>query len=67
MAAVNQIEIRCQHCRRWFPSPILVGDDESFDTNTLIDETVTCPHCGQATGCDPEHIRFSAEGGGRGS
>lgn len=63
MAAVNQIEIRCQHCDRWFPSPILVGDDESFDTNTLADETVTCPHCGRPTGCDADHTRFSAEGG----
>ena len=57
MASVTQLEIRCQHCRQWFPSSIVVGDDESFDTATLNERTVTCAHCGKATGCDQTAIR----------
>ena len=62
MAELNQIEIRCQHCRRWFPSPVVFGKDESFDTATLLEDTVLCPHCGKPTGCDEENMRLRGEG-----
>lgn len=62
MTRVHQIEIRCQHCREWFPSPVVFGDDESFDTATLIADTVTCSHCGRETGCDQANVRVRSEG-----
>ena len=64
MAPVNQIEIRCQHCSKWFPSPIMFGDDESFDTSMLIGNTVTCAHCRRMTGCNKENMRVRGQGGG---
>jgi hypothetical protein len=61
MTRVHQIEIRCRHCRNWFPSPVVFGDDESFDTATLTADTVTCSHCGRETGCDPQNVRVRSE------
>ena len=63
MASVTQLEIRCQHCRQWFPSSIVVGDDESFDTAILREAAVTCTHCGRATGCDETALRERPGGG----
>ncbi len=62
MSHVNQMEIRCRHCRQWFPSPVVFGDDESFDTATLVESEVACPHCGRMTGCDKENMRLRDEG-----
>jgi hypothetical protein len=64
MARLNQVEIRCQHCHRWFPSPVVFGDDESFDTATLVEDTVTCPHCARLTGCDDANVRIRTEDSG---
>ena len=64
MARVNTIEIRCLSCGKWFPSPIMLGDTESFDTSTLIGNTVTCAHCGRMTGCNKENMRVRSQDGG---
>lgn len=64
MARVTEISIRCEHCRKWFPSPIFFGDSESFDTSVLFDNRAQCRHCGRMTGCDKENFRVRFEGGG---
>jgi len=61
MSGINQVEIRCQHCRNWFPSSVVIGDDESFDTATLNEEVVICPLCGKPTGTDPANVRVPGE------
>ena len=61
MARLLQIEIRCEHCRQWFPSPVVYGDDESFDTATLVADTVTCSRCGRETGCDQANVRVRGD------
>lgn len=63
MSDVKQVEIRCQHCRNWFPSSVVIGDDESFDTATLNEADVVCPHCGKPTGTDPANVRVPGEDG----
>jgi hypothetical protein len=60
----KSIEIRCQHCRKWFPSPIWFGDSEAFDTSMLFNNLAGCPHCGKPTGCDKENFRARFEDGG---
>lgn len=66
MAELRQFEIRCRHCRNWFPSPVVFGDDESLDTATLLESTVTCPHCGKETGSDPADVRMRGGQGEQG-
>ena len=61
MAGLQQFEIRCQHCRTWFASPVIFGEDESIDTSTLMESTVTCSHCGRQTGCDQANVRVRGE------
>jgi predicted RNA-binding Zn-ribbon protein involved in translation (DUF1610 family) len=66
MGKVRQIDIRCEHCREWFPSPIGFGESESFESSTmvLIGNQVQCPKCGKMTGCDKENMRLRHEAGG---
>jgi hypothetical protein len=66
MAELHQVEIRCRHCREWFPSPVVVGDDESVDTATFFEATARCPHCGKETGSDPTSVRERGERGSAG-
>ncbi len=66
---VNSLMIRCSNrsCGNWFPSPIFFGDMESFDTATMIGNTVQCPYCSQMVGCNKENMRvISNDGGFRG-
>ena len=62
MSSVKRLEIRCEHCGEWFPSPIAFGDTKSFDTSKLIGNRVTCKHCGQWTECNKENMRLREEG-----
>ncbi len=42
----------------------MFGDDQSFDTSTLIGNTVTCAHCRRMAGCDKENLRVVGHTGG---
>jgi len=64
MSKVNQIDIRCSKCSRWFPSPIIFGDSESFDTSTMYGNLAQCPYCGKMTSCNKENMRVRHEKGG---
>ena len=55
-------EIRCEHCRGWFRSPIQSRTQEAFFfTSTLAGNISTCSHCGKATGCNKENMRFRGD------
>jgi len=64
MSWAKSLEIRCEQCEKWFRSPIAFGDDESFDTSTLIGNKAQCSHCGTMTGCNKENMRLRTEDGG---
>jgi hypothetical protein len=64
MAKTLEISIRCEHCKQWFPSPIFIGDSESFDTSVLFGNIAQCPHCLKPTGCDKENFRARFDDGG---
>ena len=67
MSKTKSIEIRCQHCRAWFPSPIFFEDSDSFDTSMLFDNLARCANCGEMTGCDKDNFRaFFEDDGFRG-
>ena len=53
-------QIRCEHCKKWFPSGIQFGTAEAFFTSTLIGNLQRCPNpnCGRMTGCNKENMRF---------
>jgi hypothetical protein len=57
MDRTSAIDIRCLHCHQWFPLPIFLGDEKTFDTSRLIGNTVQCPHCQRMTGCNKENMR----------
>lgn len=64
MSETVSIDVRCLHCRSWFPSPIVLGDSKTFDSSTLFNNLTRCPHCRQWTGCDKENFRVRFEDGG---
>ena len=64
MSKVTEISIKCEHCKKWFPSPIFFGDSESFDTSQLFGNLAQCKHCGKMSGCNKENFRVRFEGGG---
>ena len=64
MAKTESIEIRCEHCGEWFPSPIFFKDSESFDTSMLFGNSAQCHHCRKMTGCNKNNFRARFEGGG---
>ncbi len=64
MSKTKSIEIRCEHCREWFPSPILFLNSKSFDTARLFSNTARCPHCRKMTGCDKDNFRARFADGG---
>jgi len=64
MAKTKEISIRCSQCREWFPSPIFLGDSETFDTSILFSNQAQCPHCGRMTGCDKDNFCARFEDGG---
>jgi len=64
MSKTTEISIRCQHCRKWFSSPIFMGDSESFNTAILFNNKAQCSHCGKMTSCDKENFRARFEDGG---
>jgi hypothetical protein len=66
MAQTKKFEVRCMHedCREWFPTPLYLGNSETFDTSILFQNTTNCPHCGRDTGCDKENFRVLFEDGG---
>jgi len=55
-------EIRCQHCKRWFPSGIQFGSAKAFFTSTLVGNRQQCPYCGNWTDCNKENMRFQERG-----
>lgn len=60
---IDRIEIRCERCGRWFRSGIHLGDDQTFDTSTLVGNRQRCPHCRELTGCNKDNMRWvSADG-----
>lgn len=58
------VEIRCEHCKRWFASPIAFGDPKSFDLTTMYGNSAQCPHCREMTGCNKENMRMRHGDGG---
>jgi DNA-directed RNA polymerase subunit RPC12/RpoP len=66
MTVTKQTEIHCQHCGAWFPSPIVFGDEVTWDdaSNELIGNRVQCPSCKKPTPCDRENMRVRFEEGG---
>lgn len=63
MPEIKRIEIRCMSCKTWLPSPIHLGSSETFNTSTLIGNTVRCPSCGTMTACNKENMRWTRSDG----
>lgn len=64
MSQTKKIEIRCEHCGEWFPSPIFMDLAQTFDLSTMEGNRVKCPRCGQKTGCNKENMRATFDDGG---
>lgn len=64
MSTVKTIEIYCNECDKWFPSPIFFGDLNSFDTSMIEGNKVQCPYHGGMIGCNKENMRVRGSDGG---
>ena len=64
MTKTTEISISCLHCHQWFPSPIFIGDSESFSTSILFGNQAQCQHCMKMTECNKENFRARFEDGG---
>ena len=64
MSKVNSIQIKCEHCKKWFNSSIFLGDSQTFDTSTLEGNKEQCPHCKKMTGCNKDNMRMREDDGG---
>lgn len=64
MGRTKKMEVRCEHCGKWFGSPIMFGDSDTFDSATLIGNRAQCPRCRQMTGMNKENIRAAFDDGG---
>ncbi len=58
MAAIKQIIVKCGSCSAEFPSPIFLGDTETFDSGTLFGNRVQCPKCRTMISCNKENMRY---------
>ena len=63
MKPIKRIELQCTHCRTWFPSPIQMGDAETFESSTLIGNRFQCQACGQMSPCNKENMRWTRSDG----
>lgn len=59
MKAIERLEVQCGNCKRFFPSPIQMGDSSTFDSSTLIGNRFQCPACGAMSSCNKENMRWS--------
>ena len=64
MSKTKSVEIRCEHCREWFTSPLSFFASKHFDTSKLFLSVAKCPHCRLITGCDKDNFRVRFEDGG---
>ena len=64
MNKVKSVEVQCGKCGRWFESPIMFGNMESFDLSIMYGNKVQCQYCGMMTGCNKENMRVRAENTG---
>ena len=58
MHQIRRVEVQCVHCKTWFPSPIQIGDTDSFDTSTIEGNIVQCPNCHKLSPCNKENMRW---------
>lgn len=64
MARITSMEVRCRHCRKWFPSQITFSDMDTFkNLKSFSGNIVVCPHCKKDTECGKDTVRVVAEDG----
>ena len=60
MAQETFVEIRCEGCSTWFPTPSFITDQGPIDRAGLIGLTLDCSFCGHLTDCSEGNTRFRA-------
>lgn len=63
MSEIKRIELQCMSCKMWIPSPIQIGDTESFETSKLIGNRFQCTVCGSMSPCNKENMRWARSDG----
>jgi hypothetical protein len=67
MAKIKDVRVKCPYCGTESPSPIFIGDSESFDSAVTQGNTVQCRNaaCRKMFPCNKENMTYRlAEGGG---
>jgi|RifCSP16_2_1023846.scaffolds.fasta_scaffold146398_1 hypothetical protein len=63
MVKAKKTELRCEHCKKWFNSPLMFDNKNAFETANLKGNATECPYCKKITGCDKENMRVVFEDG----
>lgn len=64
MDKVKKLQIYCPVCKKWFNSPIMFEDADSFDATTMNENVTSCPYCNHTINCNKENMRMTSESGG---
>ena len=54
----NLAFVKCQHCGFEWQSPIQFGNEEIFNSSTLIGNKTNCPNCGKITGLNKKDMKI---------
>lgn len=57
-------QVRCSHCKTWFPSAIQIDDLDTFNMARITGNLQQCPSCGKMTSCNKESVRIRTKDGG---
>lgn len=55
--------IKCNHCKRQFPSPFAFKAARTFFTSSLVGNEIHCRECGKMTRCNRENMYFNSRDG----
>ncbi|WP_258831440.1 hypothetical protein [Peribacillus frigoritolerans] len=63
MAKINSIDVYCPTCKTWSPSPIFIGNTETFASMIASGNTTNCIK-GHIINCNKENFRVRSDDGG---
>lgn len=55
---IKSVSILCGYCKTRFPSPMFIGDINSFESTATARIKVRCPACRQLIDCNKENMAY---------
>jgi hypothetical protein len=58
MDKIKSVHILCGHCNTRFPSPIMFGDVQTFESATTAGNIAQCPRCRTMINCNKDNMSY---------